>query len=59
MLGTIMIGRHSTVQGDVVQQLPDGRMIVRVGNLAFAGRPVLAAEAAEAERMARPAELSV
>ncbi len=50
MLGTIMIGRHSSVQGDIVSLLPDGRLVVRVGGNKFAGQPVRAP-------MVPPAEL--
>lgn len=40
MLCTIMIGRYSSVQGQFVMQMPDGRVVVRVGRTLHSGRPV-------------------
>ena len=37
---TIMIGRYSSVQGQYVTSLPDGRVVVRVGPSLHVGRPV-------------------
>lgn len=35
MLKTITIGNYISVQGMLEQQLPDGRMSVRVGNTVY------------------------
>ena len=43
MLRTIMIGACVSVQGTFVKTLPNGHMVVRVGDRLFAGRPVVAA----------------
>ena len=40
MLCTVMIGPHSSVQGQFFARLPDGRVIVRVGAKLYTGRPV-------------------
>jgi hypothetical protein len=40
MLKTIMIGRSISVQGFLEKTLPDGRLIVRVGQRLFTGQPV-------------------
>lgn len=40
MLKTIMIGRAISVQGLLESTLPDGRLIVRVGQRLFTGQPV-------------------
>jgi hypothetical protein len=40
MLCTVMIGRYSSVQGQFFARLPDGRVIVRVGDRLYTGRPV-------------------
>jgi len=40
MMCTIMIGPHSSVQGQFVSRLPDGRVTVRVGARLYTGRPV-------------------
>jgi hypothetical protein len=40
MLKTIMIGRTISVQGIVERTLPDGRLIIRVGQRLFTGQPV-------------------
>ncbi|WP_089877432.1 hypothetical protein [Citreimonas salinaria] len=40
MLKTIMIGRAISVQGFLERTLPDGRLIVRVGQRLFTGQPV-------------------
>lgn len=37
---TIMIGRHSSVQGQYVSSRDDGRIVVRVGANLHVGRPV-------------------
>lgn len=42
---TIMIGRYSSVQGQFVSSLPDGRVVVRVGAQLHIGRPVTPAPA--------------
>lgn len=40
MLKTILIGSCVSVQGIFVRSLPDGRILVRVGQRMFKGRPV-------------------
>jgi hypothetical protein len=40
LLRTITIGGHISVQGVYVKTLPDGRVIVRVGQATYSGRPV-------------------
>ena len=40
MIRTIVIGKYISVQGNFVKNLPDGKMMVRVGDRMFAGRPV-------------------
>ena len=42
MMCTIMVGRYSSVQGQYVRHLPDGRVIVQVGQSLHVGRPVSA-----------------
>lgn len=43
MLKTIMLGSCVSVQGVFVRNLTDGRILIRVGERVFAGRPVLRA----------------
>lgn len=40
MLKTITVGSCISVQGTFVKALSNGRIIVRVGNRVFEGRPV-------------------
>ena len=40
MMCTIMVGRYSSVQGQFVRSLPDGRVVVQVGNHLHVGRAV-------------------
>ncbi|MGB3179111.1 MAG: hypothetical protein WA822_06445 [Albidovulum sp.] len=40
MLRTITLGSCVSVQGTFERQLEDGKILVRVGNLLFAGLPV-------------------
>jgi hypothetical protein len=40
MLRTIILGSCVSVQGIFVRNLPGGRILVRVGEKIFAGRPV-------------------
>jgi hypothetical protein len=40
MLRTIALGSAILIQGIYVRTLPDGRMIVRVGQSQFSGAPV-------------------
>ena len=40
MLRTITIGSTVSVQGAFVKALPDGRILVKVGQALFAGLPV-------------------
>ncbi|WP_191286862.1 hypothetical protein [Aliiroseovarius zhejiangensis] len=40
MLRTIVLGSCVMVQGQFVRDLPDGRIVVRVDDRLFAGRPV-------------------
>lgn len=44
MLRTITIGSCVSVQGIVVGQLSDGKLMVRVDEKTFVGRPVASAE---------------
>ena len=46
MLRTITIGSYMSVQGYFVRTLPDGRVVVRVGDQTYAGRPVTVKKAA-------------
>ena len=46
MLRTITLGSCVSVQGVFVRDLPDGRVLVRVGEREFAGRPIHTAKAA-------------
>lgn len=43
MIQTILLGSCVSVQGAFVQRHPDGRIVVRVGDRLFEGRPVNAA----------------
>ncbi|WP_353471200.1 hypothetical protein PVT71_07635 [Salipiger sp. H15] len=40
MLRTIIMGSCISVQGFLEKTLPDGRIVVRVGQQVFTGRPV-------------------
>lgn len=40
MLRTILVGTCVSVQGVLVKTLANGKIVVRVGNDTFAGRPV-------------------
>ena len=40
MLRTIVIGSCVSVQGTFVRQLPNGQVVVRVGESEFAGHPI-------------------
>ncbi|WP_212769887.1 hypothetical protein [Thalassovita mangrovi] len=40
MLRTIVIGNYISIQGTFVRKLPDGKILVRVGDREFAGQPV-------------------
>ncbi len=40
MLRTIMIGSCVSVQGSFVRQLPNGQIVVRVGDRIYSGYPV-------------------
>jgi hypothetical protein len=40
MLRTIMMGTYISVQGFFVKNLPNGRIVVRVGDKVFEGKPV-------------------
>lgn len=42
MVRTITVGSAVSIQGIYVRDLDDGRIVVRVGNQEFVGRPVLA-----------------
>lgn len=42
MLRTITVGTHISVQGNFVSQREDGRIVVRVGEQLYVGRPVTA-----------------
>ncbi len=42
MVKTITLGSYVSVQGMYVRDLADGRMVVRVGEKEFIGRPVSA-----------------
>lgn len=46
MVRTITLGSCVSVQGVVVRELADGRVIVRVGDREFTGWPVASAKAA-------------
>ncbi|MCB1350763.1 MAG: hypothetical protein R3D59_03740 [Paracoccaceae bacterium] len=40
MVTTITVGDYQSVQGLLVRELGDGRVVVRVGQKEFVGRPV-------------------
>lgn len=40
MVRTIVMGNYSSVQGQFVRELKDGRIVVSIGKQEFAGRPV-------------------
>lgn len=40
MVRTIVLGNYSSVQGQFVRELKDGRIVVSIGEQEFAGRPV-------------------
>lgn len=40
MIRTVTIGDHLSVQGAFVRRLPNGRIVVRVGETTFTGWPV-------------------
>jgi hypothetical protein len=40
MIKTISIGKYISVQGNFVRSLPNGKMVVRVGERVFTGTPV-------------------
>ncbi len=42
MVQTITIGSCVSVQGTLVKSLDDGRIVVKVGELLYAGKPVRA-----------------
>ena len=44
MMCTIMVGRYSSVQGQFVRNLPDGRVVVQVGEHLHIGRPIAAVQ---------------
>ncbi len=46
MVRTITLGSCVSVQGIFVRDLPDGRVVVRVGEREFVGRPIISAKAA-------------
>lgn len=46
MLRTITIGNHISVQGMFIGKLDNGKIMVRVGEKTFVGRPVMPATAA-------------
>lgn len=46
MVRTITLGSCVSVQGIYIRDLPEGRVLVRVGEHEFAGRPINSAKAA-------------
>ena len=42
MLRTITVGTCTSVQGLVVNTLPDGRIVIQVGEQTYTGRPIAA-----------------
>jgi len=40
MLKTIVTARHISVQGEFVKRMVDGRVMVRVGQTYYVGKPV-------------------
>ncbi len=46
MVRTITLGSCVSVQGTFVRDLPDGRVLVRVGEREFAGKPITSVKAA-------------
>ena len=47
MVRTIGFGTNLQVQGDQVGTLPDGRIVIRVGNREFIGFPIPVVRAAD------------
>lgn len=45
MVKTITVGNYISVQGMYVRDLSDGRMVIRIGQQEFTGRPVSAKSA--------------
>ena len=43
MLRTITVGSCVSIQGQVVETLADGRVVIRVGDQTYTGRPITAA----------------
>ncbi|MGH1369980.1 MAG: hypothetical protein ACRBCL_15315 [Maritimibacter sp.] len=43
MVRTIVMGNYASVQGLVVRELSDGRLVVSVGSREFVGKPAVAA----------------
>ena len=46
MIKTITVGNYISVQGLWVRTLADGRVVVRVGQQEYVGRPIAKAQAA-------------
>ena len=42
MIRTVTVGKHQWVQGLFVKDLPDGKVVVRVGEREFSGKPIAA-----------------
>ena len=55
MLRTITLGSCVSIQGIVVGQKPDGRLMVRVDEQVFVGTPVVAAVPRLAQASLQPA----
>ncbi len=51
MLRTITIGTHVSIQGIFVQTLRDGRILVKVGENLFQGKPVDSTRARGEQRL--------
>lgn len=46
MIRSITLGKYISVQGLFVRETADGRVVVRVGDKTFEGKPISAAKAA-------------
>lgn len=42
MIRTVTVGDYVSVQGAYVRSLPDGRVVVKVGEKTYAGNPIQA-----------------
>ena len=58
MYQTIQVSSCVSAQGDLVEQLPNGDVVIRDGGHTYRGRPIAPIAAATAVRTPRPAKLT-